>query len=158
MAQSVNKVILVCRAGADPEIRATKDGKQIANLRVATSETWKDKSGERQERTTWHTVVSFHEHITKVIEQYVKKGSLLYIEGALQTRKYEKDGIERYTTEVVLQAFNGQLVLLGSPGDKGKADETAPAPAKASAPPSKPTAAPARSKIDDEIPFAPQTL
>lgn len=154
MAQSVNKVILVCRAGADPEIRATKDGKQIANLRVATSETWKDKSGERQERTSWHTVVSFNENITKVIEQYVKKGSLLYIEGALATRKWtDQSGQERYTTEVVLQAFNGQLVLLGSPGDR-KADAD-PAPAKAAAPPSKPTAAPVRklNEIDDQIPF-----
>lgn len=155
MAQSVNKVILVCRAGADPEIRMTKDGKQIANLRVATSETWKDKSGERQERTSWHTVVSFNENITKVIEQYVKKGSLLYIEGALATRKWtDQSGQERYTTEVILQAFNGQLVLLGSPGDKPKAEEpakeTPPAKSYGDAKGRQPAKKP---DIDDQIPF-----
>jgi single-strand DNA-binding protein len=159
MAGSVNKVILVGNVGADPEIRVTQAGKKIANFRMAMSESWKDRaSGERKEKTEWVSVCVFNEHLVPVVEQYVKKGGKVYVEGQLATRKYEKDGIERYTTEVVLQAFNGQLVLLGSPGDKGKAEEPAPAPAKASAPPSKPTAAPGKTLISDDIPFNPQTL
>ena len=114
MAGSVNKVILVGNLGADPEIRRTQDGRPIANLRLATSETWRDKStGERRERTEWHRVVVFSEPLCKVIEQYVKKGAKLYIEGQLQTRKWQdQQGQDRYSTEVVLQGFNAVLTML----------------------------------------------
>ena len=113
MAGSVNKVILVGNLGADPEIRRSHAGDPIANLRIATSETWRDKTtGERKERTEWHPVVIFNEAIAKTAEQYLKKGAKVYIEGSLQTRKWEKDGIERYTTEVVLQKFRGDLQML----------------------------------------------
>jgi single-strand DNA-binding protein len=114
MAGSVNKVILVGNLGADPEIRHTQDGRAIANLRVATSENWRDKStGERREKTEWHRVVIFNENLAKIAEQYLKKGSKVYLEGSLQTRKWEdQQGQERYTTEVVLQGFNAQLTML----------------------------------------------
>lgn len=116
MAGSVNKVILVGNVGKDPEIRRTQDGKAIANLGIATSETWRDKSsGERKEKTEWHRVVVFNEGLCKVVEQYVKKGSKLYIEGSLQTRKWtDKDGVEKYSTEIVLQGFNSVLTMLDS--------------------------------------------
>lgn len=116
MAGSVNKVILIGNVGADPEIRRTQDGRPIANLRIATSETWRDKnSGERKEKTEWHRVVVFNEGLCKVIEQYVKKGAKLYIEGALQTRKWtDQAGVEKYSTEVVLQGFNSTLTMLDS--------------------------------------------
>lgn len=116
MAGSVNKVILIGNVGADPEIRRTQDGRGIANLRIATSEQWRDKnSGERREKTEWHTVVVFSEGLVKVIEQYVKKGSKVYLEGALQTRKWQdQSGQDRYSTEVVLQGFNSTLTLLDS--------------------------------------------
>ena len=114
MAGSVNKVILVGNLGADPEIRRTQDGRPIANLRIATSETWRDKAtGERKEKTEWHRVVIFNENIVKVAENYLKKGSTVYIEGSLQTRKYEQNGVEKYTTEIVLQKFRGELTMLG---------------------------------------------
>lgn len=119
MAGSVNKVILVGNVGRDPEIRRTQDGRPIANLSIATSEQWRDKnSGERKERTEWHRVVVFNENLCKVIEQYVKKGSKLYLEGALQTRKWtDQAGVEKYSTEIVLQGFNSTLALLdGRPG------------------------------------------
>jgi single-strand DNA-binding protein len=113
MSRSVNKVILVCNLGADPEIRRTQDGRAIANLRVATSETWKDRTtGERRERTEWHRVVIFAEGLAKVAEQYLKKGSRVYIEGQLQTSKWQdQQGQDRYSTEIVVQ-MGGQLVLL----------------------------------------------
>jgi single-strand DNA-binding protein len=116
MAGSVNKVILVGNVGKDPEIRRTQDGRAICNLSLATSETWRDKStGERKEKTEWHRVVIFNENLSKIAEQYVRKGSKLYIEGQLQTRKWtDKDGSERYSTEVVLQGFSGTLTLLDS--------------------------------------------
>ena len=122
MAGSVNKVILIGNVGADPEIRRTQDGKPIANLRIATSESWRDRnSGERREKTEWHTVVVFNEGLCKVVEQYVKKGAKLYLEGALQTRKWQdKDGNDRYSTEVVLQGFNSTLTMLdGRDGGSG---------------------------------------
>ena len=122
MAGSVNKVILVGNLGADPEIRRTQDGRPIANLRVATSESWRDKNtGERREKTEWHRVTVFNEGLCRVIEQYVRKGSKLYIEGALQTRKWQdQSGQDRYTTEVVLQGFNGTLHMLdGRSGGAG---------------------------------------
>jgi len=126
MAGSVNKVILVGNLGKDPEIRRTQDGRPIANLRIATSETWKDRnSGERKEKTEWHSVVIFNENLCKVVEQYVKKGAKLYIEGQLQTRKWQdQQGNDRYSTEVVLQGFNGTLTMLdGRQGSGGGMQE-----------------------------------
>ncbi len=121
MAGSVNKVILVGYVGRDPEIRSTQDGTKVANLSLATSETWRDKnSGERKERTEWHRVVIFNERLVDVVEKYVKKGAKLYIEGALQTRKWtDNTGAEKYTTEVVLQRFRGDLTMLDSRGGGG---------------------------------------
>ncbi|WP_313617151.1 single-stranded DNA-binding protein [Agrobacterium sp.] len=121
MAGSVNKVILIGNVGADPEIRRTQDGRPIANLRIATSESWRDRnSGERKEKTEWHTVVVFNEGLCKVIEQYVKKGAKLYIEGALQTRKWQdQNGNDRYSTEVVLQGFGSTLTMLDGRGEGG---------------------------------------
>jgi single-strand DNA-binding protein len=116
----VNKVILVGNLGADPESRALNNGGEVVNLRIATSETWKDRDGNRQERTEWHQVVIFNEHIAKVATQYLKKGSKCYIEGKLQTRKWtDQNGTDRYTTEVVIQRFSGELVLLGDAGGGG---------------------------------------
>ena len=121
MAGSVNKVILVGNLGQDPEIRSTQDGRQIANFSIATSDSWKDKnSGERREKTEWHRVVVFNEGLVRVIQNYVKKGSKVYIEGALQTRKWtDQSGVEKYTTEVVLQGFNGNLTMLDSRNSGG---------------------------------------
>jgi single-strand DNA-binding protein len=121
MAGSVNKVILIGNLGRDPEIRSTNDGTRIANFTLATSENWRDKSsGERRERTEWHRIAVFNERLVEVIEKYVKKGAKVYIEGALQTRKWtDKDGQERYTTEVVLQRFRGELTMLDSRGGGG---------------------------------------
>lgn len=116
MAGSVNKVILVGNLGKDPEIRRTQDGRPIANFSIATSDTWRDKNtGERREKTEWHRIVCFNEGLCKVIENYVKKGSKVYIEGQLQTRKWQdQSGNDKYTTEVVLQGFNGNLTMLDS--------------------------------------------
>lgn len=121
MAGSVNKVILVGNLGADPEIRRTQDGRPIANFSVATSESWRDRNtGERREKTEWHRVVVFNEGLCKVIEQYVKKGSKVYLEGQLQTRKWQdQNGQDRYSTEVVLQGFNSNLTMLDSRGEGG---------------------------------------
>src|SRR5215470_7353658 len=118
MAGSVNKVILVGNLGKDPEIRRTQDGRPIANLRIATSETWRDKAtGERREKTEWHSVVVFNEGLCRVVEQYLKKGAKVYIEGSLQTRKWQgQDGQDRYSTEVVLQGFNSVLTMLDARG------------------------------------------
>lgn len=118
MAGSVNKVILVGNLGKDPETRRTQDGRPIVNLRIATSESWRDRSsGERREKTEWHSVVIFNENLCKVAEQYLRKGSKVYIEGQLQTRKWQdQSGQERYTTEVVLQGFNSQLTMLDGRG------------------------------------------
>lgn len=121
MAGSVNKVILVGNLGADPEIKRTQDGRPIANLRIATSETWRDKNtGERKEKTEWHRVVIFSEGLCRVAEQYLKKGAKVYIEGQLQTRKWtDQSGAERYSTEVVLQGFNATLTMLDGRGGGG---------------------------------------
>jgi len=163
MAGSVNKVILVGNLGKDPEIRRTQDGRPIANLSIATSETWRDKnSGERKEKTEWHRVVIFSEPLCKIVEQYLKKGAKVYIEGALQTRKWtDQSGVEKYSTEVVLQGFNSTLTMLdgrsggggGSLGsdesgsDFGSGGSTSSAPRRA-------VAAGARnSDMDDDIPF-----
>ena len=121
MAGSVNKVILVGNLGRDPEVRNMQNGGKVCNLSVATSERWRDKnSGEMQEKTEWHRVVVFDEKIAEVCERYLKKGSTVYLEGQLQTRKWtDQSGVEKYTTEVVLQRFRGNLVMLGGRGEGG---------------------------------------
>lgn len=165
MAGSVNKVILVGNVGKDPEIRRTQDGRPIANLSLATSETWRDKNtGERRERTEWHRVVVFNEGLCKVVEQYVKKGSKLYIEGQLQTRKWtDQSGVEKYSTEVVLQGFSSVLTMLDARGAGGggmqesdQADYGAGEPTPRSggtSAPAKGGGKPFNKQIDDEIPF-----
>lgn len=151
MAGSINKVILIGNCGADPEIRRTQDGRPIANLSIATSESWRDKNtGEKRDKTEWHRVVVFNEGLCKVLEQYVTKGSKLYIEGQLQTRKYEKDGIERYTAEVVLQGYGGSLTMLD-----GKTDQPPPGNDDHLSQPTTDfgTGKPNPDHLDDEIPF-----
>jgi single-strand DNA-binding protein len=117
----VNKVILVGNLGADPEIRTLNSGDRVANLRIATSETWRDRAtGERKERTEWHRVVIFNDNIVKVAESYLRKGSTVYIEGAIQTRKWtDNTGVEKFSTEIVLQKFRGELTMIGGRGDGG---------------------------------------
>jgi single-strand DNA-binding protein len=163
MAGSVNKVILVGNLGADPEIRRTQDGRPIANLRIATSETWRDKtSGERKEKTEWHRVVIFSEGLCRVAEQYLKKGAKVYIEGTLQTRKWQdQSGQDRYSTEIVLQGFNSVLTMLdgrsgggGSGGDYGSDngnDFGSSGPSGGGQ--RRPAMADKRDDMDDEIPF-----
>jgi single-strand DNA-binding protein len=159
MAGSVNKVILVGNLGADPEIRRTQDGRPIANLRVATSENWRDKTtGERREKTEWHRVVIFNENLCRIAEQYLKKGSKVYLEGQLQTRKWtDQQGVERYSTEVVLQGFRGELTLLDRAGSGGgeSSHETSNGDFGSAGPTAsrKPALAGARNDLDDEIPF-----
>jgi single-strand DNA-binding protein len=162
MAGSVNKVILVGNLGRDPEIRSTQDGLRIANLSVATSESWRDKaSGERKERTEWHRVVVFNERLVEVIEKYLKKGAKVYLEGALQTRKWtDNSGQERYTTEVVLQRYRGELTMLDSRGGGGESSgygEEAPAEeysaAGAGRGGGRSERRPPVQDLDDEIPF-----
>ncbi len=163
MAGSVNKVILVGNLGADPEIRRTQDGRPIANLRVATSDSWRDKTtGERREKTEWHRVVIFNEGLAKIAEQYLKKGSKVYLEGSLQTRKWQdQSGQDRYSTEVVLQGFNSQLTMLDRAGggaggeashDNGGGEFGSSGPTATRE--RKPAMAGAKSAdMDDEIPF-----
>jgi|TARA_B100002003_G_C14091373_1_gene524957 single-strand DNA-binding protein len=123
MAGSVNKVILVGNLGRDPETRTMQNGGRVANLSVATSESWKGKDGQRQERTEWHRVVIFNEHLLDVAEKYLHKGSKVYIEGQLQTRKWQdQSGNDKYSTEVVLQRFRGELQMLDSRGEGGGGD------------------------------------
>lgn len=144
---SVNKVIIVGRLGADPEIRTTNSGDRIANLRVATSETWKDRSGDRQERTEWHRVVVFSEGLVELAEKYLRKGSEVYLEGKVQTRKYtDSAGVEKFSTEVVLPKFGGSMTLLGKP--VADADGREDAPPRAERPRESFTA-----DLDDDIPF-----
>lgn len=145
MAGSLNKVTLIGNLGRDPEIRTTNDGKEIANFSIATSETWKDKmTGEKKDKTEWHRIVCFNEGLVRVIKNYVKKGTKLYIEGQLQTRKWvDNDNQEKYTTEVVLQNFNSTLILLDSRGEA--------APNQPSSQNNNPTFD--NSDLDDEIPF-----
>ena len=168
MAGSVNKVILVGNLGKDPEIRRTQDGRPIANLSVATSESWRDKTtGERKEKTEWHRVVIFNEGLCKIVEQYLKKGSKVYLEGALQTRKWtDKDGNDKYSTEVVLQGFNSSLTMLDGRGggagaggggggqDSGDGnDDFGSSGPTASRKPAMAAAGGKRGDMDDEIPF-----
>ena len=165
MAGSVNKVILVGNLGKDPEIRRTQDGRPIANLSIATSETWRDKgTGERKEKTEWHRVVIFSEPLCKIVEQYLKKGAKVYIEGALQTRKWtDQAGVEKYSTEVVLQGFNSTLTMLdgrggGSGGsfaeDNGGGDFGVSSPSSAPQRRMAPAGGGGRGNdMDDDIPF-----
>lgn len=157
---SLNKVMLIGALGADPEIRRLPAGGSVANLRLATSETWRDKNtGEKREKTEWHTVTVFNDNLVRLVEQYTRKGSKLYIEGQLQTRKYQaKDGSDRYSTEIVIQGFGGNIVLLGEPAgnrsEAGTRREFASAPSASSAPhPAKGLAEARRDDFDDEIPF-----
>jgi single-strand DNA-binding protein len=151
MAGSVNKVILIGNLGRDPEVKRLNSGDPVVNLSVATSESWRDKaSGERKERTEWHRVVIYNENLAKVAEQYLRKGSKVYLEGQLQSRKYnDKDGQEKYTTEIVLTRFRGELVLLDARSDSGDRAER-PVPAMAGAGESRSFQ---RDDLDDEIPF-----
>jgi len=143
---SVNKATILGNVGKDPEIRTTQDGREIANLSIATSQKWKDKnSGERKEKTEWHKVVIFSPGLVNVIKNYVKKGSKLYIEGALQTRKWQgKDGSDNYSTEIVLQGFNCALQLLDSKGKQDNSNYDRPEQANADY---------SADEFDDEIPF-----
>lgn len=147
---SVNKVILIGNLGADPEVRRMSSGDPIVNLNVATSETWRDKnSGERKEKTEWHRVVIFNEGLAKTAEKYLRKGSKVYVEGSLQTRKWQdQSGQDRYSTEIVLQKFRGELQMLDSASNDG-AKEERPAPSKR-----EPAGSyGATTELDDEIPF-----
>ena len=157
MAGSVNKVILIGNLGKDPEIRTLNSGDRVANLRIATSETWRDKgSGERKEKTEWHQVVIFNENIVKVAENYLRKGSTVYIEGALQTRKWaDAQGVEKYSTEIVLQKFRGELTMLDGRGGEGGEDYSGGASSGGGfqrAPASGPKES-FSADLDDEIPF-----
>ena len=157
MAGSVNKVILVGNLGKDPEVRTMGDGKPVVNISIATSENWKDKNtGERREKTEWHRVVIFNEHLARIAQDYLKKGSKVYVEGALQTRKWtDQAGVDKYSTEVVLQNFNGQLTMLDSRNEGGGfggapsgGDDYAQGGSSA------PAASPAKADdLDDDIPF-----
>ena len=156
MAGSVNKVILIGNLGRDPETRRTQSGDAIVHLNVATSESWRDKaSGERRDRTEWHRVVIFNERLGEIAQKYLKKGSKVYLEGQLQTRKWtDKDGQEKYTTEVVLQRFRGELTLLDSRGGAGGGGgDGGYEAAAAEEPRSGGGAAPKGGDLDDDIPF-----
>ncbi len=164
MAGSVNKVILVGNLGADPEMRSTQDGRPIANLSIATSDSWRDKAtGERRERTEWHRVVIFNEGLCRIVEQYLKKGSKVYLEGALQTRKWtDQSGQDKYSTEVVLQGFNSTLTMLdGRSGGQGGGDHASGGNFGQSSPMSQPDKSSQSGgdsqnfsqELDDEVPF-----
>jgi len=157
MAGSVNKVILIGNLGADPEIRSLNSGDRVANLRIATSETWRDRAtGERKERTEWHRVVIFNDNLVKVAEQYLRKGAKVYIEGSIQTRKWaDQSGQEKFSTEIVLQKYRGELTMLdGRGGDEGGHGDYGGGGFSAG-----PRAQPAGARedfsadLDDEIPF-----
>ena len=156
MAGSVNKTIIIGRLGRDPEVRTFQSGGRVVNLNIATSESWKDKAtGERKERTEWHTIAIFNEPVGKIAEQYLKKGSNVYIEGQLETRKWQdQSGADRYTTEIVIRPFRGELTLLdGKPSQSDDGGTYGKTPASQGS-------AMGRQAIDDmdEIPFAPQFL
>ncbi len=165
MAGSINKVILVGNLGRDPEIRSTQDGREIANLTIATSDSWRDKNtGERKERTEWHRVAIFNEALVNISKNYLRKGAKVYIEGALQTRKWtDQSGAERYTTEIVLQGFNGNLTMLDTRGGNSESNfggaDAEPAFAGANNAPAAPKASNnaassfSHDTLDDEIPF-----
>lgn len=158
MAGSVNKVILIGNVGRDPEIRSMQSGGRVANLSIATSEYWKDKaSGERKEKTEWHRVVIFNDNLVGVVENYVKKGAKLYLEGQLETRKWnDQSGAEKYSTEIVLRPYRGELTILdsraGSGGGSGDAPSYGDAPASFGAAPAG-GKRPAIDELEDDIPF-----
>ncbi len=154
MAGSVNKVILVGNLGKDPEIRSTQDGREIANLTIATSESWKDRnSGERKEKTEWHRVVIFSEGLVNIAKNYLKKGAKVYLEGTLQTRKWtDQSGQEKYSTEVVLQGFNATLTMLDGRRDGDNSGSSYNAP-QANQNPGASGGKPVGEILDDEIPF-----
>ena len=147
MSGTINKVIIIGNLGADPEVRKTQDGKTIANLSIATSDTWKDKNtGERKEKTEWHRVSVFNEGLCRIIEQYLKKGSKVYLEGKLQTRKWtDKEGSDKYTTEIILQNYEGKLVMLDGKSNEGSAAQQSYSEAS--------TGFADNSGLEDEIPF-----
>jgi single-strand DNA-binding protein len=147
MAGNLNKVLLIGNVGKDPEIRSTQDGREIANIVLATSETWKDKAtGEKKEKTEWHRVVVFSEGLVGIVKNYIKKGSRLYVEGTMKTRKWtDSSGQEKYTTEVVLQGYNSTLTILDTRSMEGSA-ERSESPSKGGAPS-------LMEDLDDEIPF-----
>ena len=163
----VNKVILVGNLGADPEARSLNNGGEVVNMRVATSESWKDRDGNRQERTEWHNVVIFNENLGRVAKSYLKKGSKVYLEGQIQTRKWtDQSGNDRYTTEIVLQKFRGELVLLdsrdggggaggsrGAFGDDFGGEDLGGGSAGSSRPQSRPQPAAFDTDLDDDVPF-----
>ena len=162
MAGSVNKVILIGNLGRDPEVRRLNSGEPVVNLRIATSESWKDKmSGERKEKTEWHSVVIFKENLARIAEQYLRKGSTVYIEGQLQTRKWtDQSGVEKYTTEIVLQRYRGEMTLLGGRGGGGAESyddqQSGGGDFGRSSPMESRRPAPAASRnndLDDDIPF-----
>jgi len=148
MAGSLNKVTLIGNVGKDPEIRSTSDGREIATMSIATTDTWRDRaSGEKKERTEWHRIVVFSEGLVNVVKNYIKKGSKLYIEGSLQTRKWvDNAGVEKYTTEVVLQNFGSSLIMLDNKGSGGVVSGGGDAEGKGGA-------AFDHSELDDDIPF-----
>lgn len=158
---SVNKVTLLGNLGADPEVRSFQNGGRVVNLRIATSETWKDKSGERQERTEWHSVAIFHEKLADVAEKYLRKGSKVYLEGKLETRKWtDQQGQDRYSTEIVLRPFGSELVLLDGKGQGGSDDQSGrpSGQTRTRTPgeypqPQKSNRGPRRDYEDDQIPF-----
>lgn len=159
----VNKVILVGNLGADPEARSLNSGNEVVNMRVATSESWKSKEGERQERTEWHNVVIYNQNLGRVAKNYLRKGSKVYLEGQIQTRKWtDQSGADRYTTEVVLQRFRGELVLLdsrggggggGGGGDYGDDEFSSGSSGGGSRPQARPEPAKFDSDLDDDVPF-----
>jgi single-strand DNA-binding protein len=149
----VNKVILVGNLGADPESRSLNSGGEVVNMRVATSESWKDRDGNRQERTEWHNVVIYNENLGRVAKSYLRKGSKVYLEGQIQTRKWQgQDGNDRYTTEVVLQRFRGELVLLDSASGGGRGDYSDQDSGGGSRQQQKPQSA-GFEDLDDDVPF-----
>lgn len=155
MAGSVNKVILVGNLGRDPEVRSMQDGSKIVNLSIATSEAWKDKTtGERRDKTEWHRVVIFNDRLGEVAEKYLKKGAKVYLEGALQTRKWtDQSGQEKYTTEIVLQKYRGEMTLLDNKGDAGSYGSTEIDSSGFNEPASLSSFSPSSKDLDDEIPF-----
>ncbi len=150
----VNKVILVGNLGADPEARSLNSGGEVVNMRVATSESWKDRDGNRQERTEWHNVVIFNENLGRVAKSYLRKGSKVYLEGQLQTRKWQgQDGNDRYTTEIVLQRFRGELVLLDRAEGGGRSDYADEDYGGGARQQSRPQPATFDNELDDDVPF-----
>ncbi len=152
MAGSVNKVILVGNLGRDPEVRSFQSGDKVCNLSIATSETWKDRaSGERKEKTEWHRVAIYNQNLVTIAEKYLSKGSKVYIEGKLETREFEKDGQKRYSTEITIRNFGGELTLLdgkgGPSGEAPRMEDDAPASS------SRPALSGSKNPLDDEIPF-----